>query len=477
MRNLLFFLLFLVAVPAASADHFLVGYAPGFVGQQVKLYTYQEYITMKKVLIGQGLVDGADSTFRIQLKNRATVKAVLEIGDSESELYLAPEADYHIFCHKPTGPESFAKKSSKLTFFGLDSTDINYRILQYHQWFDTYVAFYAPEISRGHFRVYLDTFKIYAADAYKDVKDEYFLTYVRYNIAEMDQTLGGNSNSEKRLNTFLDYIGPFPVYHENDQYMTFIKHFYEQDFDDYDPLTEREIFSAIDSASPTMLMKAMKRDIFLANPELREMMMIQRLGKQFYKSNYDKPAILFILDSLEKHAAYPVNANTARNIKLYLTNLERGYPAPVMDLKIGTDSSITWRTFEGKFVYLNFFTTWDTKAMTEMEVMVNLRELYGEDVVFISLCVDKDRQGFEKFQTEHPEMDWDVLYLGEDHPFAKSWKVTAVPAYYLVDQGGYIMAAPAMRPTPDGEYESIDKTFFYIRKVLHPNAPKRIGEP
>jgi thiol-disulfide isomerase/thioredoxin len=318
---------------------------------------------------------------------------------------------------------------------------------------------------------------LYAADAYKDVKDEYFLTYVRYNIGEMDQTFGGGRNAEARLQIFLEYIGPYPVYYENDQYMTFIKRFYEQDFDGYDPHTEKEIFAAIDAASPTLMMKALKRDLFLANPELREMIMIDKLGKQFYKSNYDKQAILHMLDSLSSHARYQVNATLARNIGAYLTSLERGYPAPFLELPFSADSTLTWRSYEGKFVYLNFFTTWDDKSKGEMKVMEGLYEKYKEDICFLSLCTDKERITFEKYRAENPGQTWDVIYIGDEHSLLQSWKVQTFPAYFLIDQGGYIAAAPATRPSPDGEYESIDKTFFYIRKVLHPERVKGPGEP
>ena len=45
----------------------ITGFAPSFVGKEVKLYTYQEYITMKKIEIGSGYVNPADSLFKIDL--------------------------------------------------------------------------------------------------------------------------------------------------------------------------------------------------------------------------------------------------------------------------------------------------------------------------------------------------------------------------------------------------------------------------
>ncbi|MBK9591056.1 MAG: hypothetical protein IPO32_05985 [Crocinitomicaceae bacterium] len=55
------------------------------------------------------------------------------------------------------------------------------------------------------------------------------------------------------------------------------------------------------------------------------------------------------------------------------------------------------------------------------------------------------------------------------------FRVTSSPAYFLIDQDGFIALAPAPSPSPDGEYESIDKTFYIIRQALHPVEPIRVG--
>jgi hypothetical protein len=39
------------------------------------------------------------------------------------------------------------------------------------------------------------------------------------------------------------------------------------------------------------------------------------------------------------------------------------------------------------------------------------------------------------------------------------------PSYVLVDETGFIVAAPALSPMPNGQYETIDKTFYYIKEA------------
>lgn len=454
------------------------GFAPDFVGQKVELYTYQDYITLTLVKLGEGMVSKEDSLFTIDVEIGTTIKGLLQIGKTEAPLYLAPKTEYEIYFPKAQDQAiSFQNLKTEVMFYGLDSVDVNYRILQYNQWFDAYIAYHEQDIARGQFLTYLDTFKIYAAEAYADVKDEYFLTYVRYNIAEMEQTFGGNSKSTNRLNTFLNFIDPFPVYYENDQYMSFFRGFYSKNFDDYVPDVEAEINMAIYNASPTKLMSALKKDVFLSKPEIRETVMIDQLGKQYYMRNDQKRSILIMLDSLSNFASTQVNATTAKNVKLYLTSLEPGFPAPQIKFEVEGKDPITWKSYRGKFVYLNFFETWNDQAKTDMQIIESLKKKYGEYVSFVSICTDEKRESFDAYMSEHDEFDWDIFYEGQTSEIKLDFRVKMVPSYYLIDQSGFIAISPAPSPAPDGEYESIDKTFFYIKKALTEPQYNGIGRP
>ncbi|MEX1001665.1 MAG: TlpA disulfide reductase family protein [Crocinitomicaceae bacterium] len=474
-------ILFLITTFLSDAQkHEIVGFAPELVGEKVTLYTYQDYVTMTRINLGEATVNPEDSLFHLPLETSGTFNAVLEVGNVEASLYIAPQTSYEMYFPKPKDqPLTFKNQLTQVLFYGLDSTDINYRILQYNQWFDAFVAYHEVEIARGQFSTYLDTFMVYVSDAYKEIKDEYFITYVRYNIAEMQQTFGGNNQSNKRLETFLSYIEPFPVYYENDQYMKFFKGFYNRKFEDFPPTVEAYINVAIEKASPTALMAALKQDLFLANPEIREMVMIDKLGKHFYQRPDQKRSVLVMLDSIHNHARYAINATIAKNVMNYLTTMEVGFPAPPIELTDPQDSTevISLGQYRGKFLYLNFFETWNDQANADMRVMIELQKKYGEYVSFLSICTDKDKETYQTYRNTNPQVDWDVVYIGADHPLKKDYQVKAIPTYFLIDPSGFLASVPAASPSPDGEYESIDKIFFFIKKAMEPNGAVRVGEP
>ncbi len=452
------------------------GYAPQFVGQKVELYTYQDYVTLNRVKLGEGEVSPTDSMFRITYNTNATIKGIIQIDRTESSLYLVPGKNYTVYFPKSKEAAGVSNALTNLYFSDLDTTDLNYRILQYHQWFDMYIAYHEKEVQRGGFIACLDTFQTYVSEAYKEVKDPFFITYVRYDLAEMQQTNGGNASSEKRLQTFLNFIEPFPLYYENDRYMQFFLAFYDKEFREYLPATEEKIMKAIYQKSPTLLMLALKGDIFLANPEIRELVMVDKLGKAFYREVEFRPNILTILDSVAHHSDYPYNAVVAKNVKAYITNLEPGYPAPAVQLKKPGQPEKGWTNYKGKFIYFNLFATWNEASVNDMEIIARMVPKYSEDIAFVSVCTDKDTATFNAFLKAHPAYTWDIFYVGEDEDLMGSFNITSVPNYYLFDQEGFIYQAPALSPAPNGKYQSIEGTLMNIQRALHPELPPRVGQ-
>lgn len=474
MNKLIFLILIILSVfdLTAQNDKFITGYAPEFIGETVTLYTYDDYLTMTRIKIGETVVE-KDSLFKIKNNVKSTIKTIIEIGKTETELYLMPNTDYSIEYFKPiNAPITFANQKVEVVFYDLDSTDVNYRVLQYDQWLDRYIYYNQFNIIKHGFSPYLDTFKIYAYDSYKYLDAPYFINYVRYNIAIMERTKVSSKMKSSKANTYLEYIHPYPVYAHNDQYMQFVKSFYPKDFEGYLPRIKSAVYIALDNESPTRLMAALKYDPILQIEELREMMMVNMLGNSYYKRGYLRSSIATILDSVSRFSKYKPNAVAAHNMLDYLTKLENGYPAPEINLLRDNGDVVNWATYKGKFVYVNFFASWNQISVTEMKLIKGLKEKYGEYISFISFSTDKTQTDFDAFMTEHEDYNWDIFYLSENHLLLEQFNIAAVPAYFLIDQDGYIALAPAKSPSPNGVYKSIDETFYYIKTEIDRQQPR-----
>jgi hypothetical protein len=60
--------------------------------------------------------------------------------------------------------------------------------------------------------------------------------------------------------------------------------------------------------------------------------------------------------------------------------------------------------------------------------------------------------------------------------FAK-YQIKSFPQYVLIDNTGVISSIPALGPSPNGDYETIDKVFFSITKrILQEEKEKEKSE-
>jgi thiol-disulfide isomerase/thioredoxin len=456
----------------AQNEAIITGYAPQFVGQKVSLYVYADYLTLSKIKIGEALVE-SDSLFKIENTTKQTVKAIVEIENTEAEIYLQEKSSYNIEYYKLKDQAvSFVNQKVQAVFYGLDSNDINYRILEYNNWFDTYIYYNQKQIKQTGFLSALDTFKVYAYEQYQNVNNPYFINYVRYNIANMEMSKINRDNKNGKQQAYMEYIRPYPVYAKNDQYMEYVKGYYPKDFESFSPHMKSSVFLSIDKSSPTRLMRALGKDPLLEKKELRELVMVNMLGNSYYKKGYNRQNLITILDSVRVFSKYKTNSVAAKNMLVYLTKLESGYPAPEINIEVATNEYLNWGNFEGKYIYVNFFANWNQTSLNEMKVIKDLELKHGENIEFVSFSTDKTRSEFDEFIKNNPEYKWNIVFLGENHELLERFNVKTIPAYYLIDQKGFIAQSPAKSPSPNGEYLSIDKTFYDINKRLHPKTQR-----
>ena len=59
---------------------------------------------------------------------------------------------------------------------------------------------------------------------------------------------------------------------------------------------------------------------------------------------------------------------------------------------------------------------------------------------------------------------WKKYWISQHNTMLSDYKIETFPSYVLIDNSGYIVSAPALGPLPNGQYETIEKTFFYIKK-------------
>ena len=278
---------------------------------------------------------------------------------------------------------------------------------------------------------------------------------------------------ERRFNTIAErnrfekydfYLSKYPVCYQNDVYMDYFTSFYEKTVPRLSKEANEKFYQGVILGSPTMIFNGLASEYTLKNPRIREFVMIQALSEMYYSKEYPKTNIEVVLDSLSKNSLFEEHEKIAQNVLYRLTDLVPGSKAPNFVLQ-SEDTTQTLFSFSGKHLYIHFMDPKNKDNIQELEVMEEMYSKYSPYVEFLTLY--KESESIAKSARKSMEKtSWPIYGLETDHAIFDKYHVTSYSQYVFLDAAGYIVASPALTPTPDGEYETIDRTFYYLKQAI-----------
>jgi hypothetical protein len=443
------------------------GYAPAYVGKKMELYGIQDFYSNREELLASTVVK-EDSTFTIYIFNSEIHKVILKSNNNNSYLYIQPDSKYTVLFPEKDKYEAVRPNGSflELTFFGLDTLDINYKILRFNRWMDDYMSriFYLKNANGIEFAQKLDVFKKNVEKYYKsdtlDYSSKFFETYVKYSIAALDdiQNIANRNRYEKH--DF--YLKHSKVEYNNDAYMSYLMNFYKSMKQFLSTETSSKVYNGILRSSPTLIMNALGLEYTLINVRIREAAMIQYLAEDFYSGELPQTNILTILDSVANHGLFESNSIIAKNTIFRLTELGPGVPAPNFSLTNASGTKVL-KDYAGKYTYMHFFDPSSVDNRNEVQLLINYYKKYSEDVNFITVYRKKEKYSEEELKAI-TSIPWASFECDESNSIFKNYRIEAYPYYILLDPYAYVVAAPALGPTPNGVYETIDRLFYQIHR-------------
>ncbi|HLP56031.1 MAG TPA: TlpA disulfide reductase family protein [Fluviicola sp.] len=446
----------------------ITGFAPAYVGKQIDIFEVVDYLSMKQERIASTTVQ-ADSTFSCSFYLNETRKLVIASNNNSGFIYAQPGAIYDLYMPDRNEYDPYRPLGNKieLTLYGLDSTDINYKILTFNRWTDEILATYYTKNNAEsvYFCQRIDKFKTDVENYYKnDTTDLFFRTHIKFTMGRIDNmTFLGNRNKYEKYDF---YLRSTPVYYQSDTYMDYVKLYYEKLLTSIDPAINNKFYLALLKSSPSLIMHSLGAEYTLkSNVRLRELVMIKTLSEAFYEKDFPQTNILTVLDSISSHGLFKENRVIAANIITRLMELTPGSKAPDFTVT-GSGTVYDLKKYSGKHLYVFFVSPSNVECQKQMELLVPIYQRYQKEVQFLMVVKDDgktDAAALEKFRTGLP---WESVVVAPDNTILKTYQVINIPYYVVIDPIGYVVAAPAMGPTPNGQYETIDKLFFYIKKAI-----------
>lgn len=126
-----------------------------------------------------------------------------------------------------------------------------------------------------------------------------------------------------------------------------------------------------------------------------------------------------------------------------LAYVPTAFPRPAPDLAL-TDikkNSLSWESFKGKVVLIDFWATWCKPCRKSMPELQALHDKYaGQGFSVIGVSIDEgDPEKVKKFVASK-KITYPIAIDSDKEPAWDRYRVKAIPAAFLVDQEGRIVA-------------------------------------
>ena len=469
MKKLIYLLLFTFSIgfSIAQSTAKISGVTTGFVGKKIEFYLVKDYLSLKDSLVGEATIQ-KDSSFQVDIALARTEKVIVKCFKNTGFIYASPGGSYTIALPDKDPYNAFRPQGNKIeiSFLEVPKTDVNFKIIEFDNWVHDFLGVYLNRktTSTLEFSKQLDTFKLNVEKYYKADTSNFFKTYVRYSIASLDDI--NCIGMKTRIEKYMLYLKDFPINYENDKYMDYLCLYYKNIFSMVSTEMNQKIYKAILSSSPSQLMRTLGADATLRSPRIRELVAIQALSEVYNGKDYPKSNILTMLDSIARFGLYKQHRGIAKRIEERLTDLAPGMKAPNFQIvSINQQDTISLQSYNGSYVYLQFVDPTLQESKKHIELLLPLYEKYGKTFRFVTIIEENNKLTKEQ-KVFYASIPWEKYFLTSDHPIFKHYSIKSFPSYVMIDEIGILHSYPAAGPIPNGEYETVEKVLYTIKRKI-----------
>jgi hypothetical protein len=353
-----------------------------------------------------------------------------------------------------------------MVFFKLDTNDINYKILGFEAWMDNYLSdiYILKDKQPGEFVQKIAAFKKEVNSVYSKDTSLFFRSYLKYSIGlSIDNINFISAPSEE--DKFEFYIKDSPILINNDKYIEYLYSFYENYYYKLDQNLRTQLNNYIINYDHVNCIKTLNKDPYIQSEELSELILLIFINQGIFSSKISNN----LLNIINEKSNYPIHSIIAKNSLQKKDEIKIGDIFP--NIELDKKNKYTLQMLKGKPIYIHCFDPKNQKSLSEISALLKLNEKYEKYINIISVY-SKPKEYFSI--SEQRNLDLIKWRKFELEPSEKSWKILNIPSfpYYLfLDKDLVLLASPALSPSPNGSYETIERIFYDIKRKI-----EQIGE-
>lgn len=428
-------------------------------GNEIRLITYTDYISNTEILLDRSMIDSAGN-FSLHTQLTETISVVLDLDYYSTTFYLEPGKNYLLefdtFFTADQYRPFYEKEPLVFRIISEESEELNRLIFDFSDRYYNFLLENFQSLYNRRDKSLIDTFKSEIEQQFSGIQNNYFKSFIEYKIATIE--LSGTGTIKPKL--FRKYIQGKPILYSHPAYMEFFNQFFDQYLTAGNKfISEKDLERGINELiSYPALMDSLGKDTLLLSESLREMVLIKSLKDLYYSPYYFPKNILSILDQIIAMSPFPIHRSIALNVRQGLLRLQKGTFTPDFTLPDLSGSPFSLKDQKGKTVYLSFLTTWTYACLGEFEILDSLFGIWGKDIEFITVSLDKNPEVVTRFKNEK-NYKWTFLYNGTGYDLIQDYGIKTFPLFVLIDPEGKILQYPAIKPS-----EGIGDVFTYLKQ-------------
>lgn len=460
IRGFILFSLFtFLGILVYPAESKISGRLPGGSGNEIRFITYTDYISNTEILLDRFMIDSVGN-FSLHTDLTETISVVLDLDYYSTTLYLEPGKNYILEFDSISTADQYRpfyeKEPLVFRIVSDDPEELNSLIFEFSDRYYNFLLENFQTLYNRRDKSLIDTFKSETDQKFSNVKNNYFKDFIEYKIAVIE--LSGSGTIKPKL--FRKYLQGKPILYSHPAYMEFFNQFFDQYLTAGNKfISEKDLEKGINELiSYPALMDSLGKDTLLISESLRELVLIKSLKDLYYSPYYFPQNILSILDQIFATSPFSMHRSIALNVRQGLLRLHKGTFAPEFTLPDLTGSPVSLKDQKGKTVYLSFLTTWTYACLGEFEILDSLFNIWGKEVEFITVSLDKNPKVVERFKNDK-NYKWTFLYNGTSYELIQDYGIKTFPLFVLIDPDGKILQYPAIKPS-----EGIGDVFTYLKQ-------------
>ncbi len=438
---------------AAQVNVSLSGSSANAAGKRVELLAYKDMLTMEEQLLDEAVVDSAGN-FRLGCYLTYPRLVVVQMECYSQSFYAEPGRSYEVWLPEFRWEQDEERNvyldpvALPLEFLNLSDDELNMKILHFDAAVDTFVS-----RNRVHFdprfkprRQWMDSLELAVVGGRRAVAGEgtdFFGRYAAFTLAQMRYDMG--FASRRRM---LTRVLPQPILYHDECYMrTLFDVLGDMVSEGTRKVPKWRLVEWVRTGDMARYLDSLGTDPLLGDEQLRELAALVALRESMYDSDYDRTAVVAMLQKLAASTKWKEHRQLAERVVengKWKTEEGRngGLEAAGVALPDADRRMVSLDSLGGKWLYIAFVRVGDPNCLREIETMAHFKDsVYAKngDVEFICISCDREFQKMYHFLRNNrrgPRYSWTWLHFDGNYRWLEQLGVVSYPTFLLLDPEG-----------------------------------------